>query len=89
MKYSTIDFYIQNKAQPYPSEQAEVEQERVQNQLAIITTKLNEIDNRKEPVYAFRVTSVKDSGSSSQQRVERNPGKRLFKLMPSIYLTLK
>ena len=82
MKNSTIDFlHIQNKAQPYPSEQAEVEQERVQNQLATITTKLNEIDNRKEPVYAFRVTSVKDSGTSSQQHVVKNPGKMFITIV--------
>ena len=81
MKYSTIDFYIQNKAQPYPSEQAEVEQERVQNQLATITTKLNEIDNRKEPVYAFRVTSVKDSGTANEQYVSENPGKMFITIV--------
>ena len=45
------------------------------NQLATISAKLNEIDNRKEPVFAFRVTSVKDSGSSSQQSVSKSPGK--------------
>ena len=53
----------------------EVEQEKVQNQLTTMSAKLIEIDNRKEPVIAFRATSVKDSGSSNQQRVNKNPGK--------------
>ena len=53
----------------------EVEQQKVQNQLTTMSAKLNEIDNRKEPVIAFRATVVKDSGSSSQQRVSKNPGK--------------
>ena len=50
----------------------------MQNQLEVLSTKLNEISNRKEPVVAFRATSVKDSGSSQEQRVSKNPGKSLF-----------
>ena len=42
-----------------------------------MSEKLTEIDNRREPIYAFRVTSVKDSGSSSQLHVSKNPGKIL------------
>ena len=68
-----VDFFIPNKAQPYPSEQAAVEQEKVQKKLTAMSAKLNEIDSRKEPFYAFRVTSVKDSGHL--QRVNKNPGK--------------
>ena len=67
-------FHIQNKAQPYPSEQAKVEQEKLQNQLTAMSMKLNEIENRKEPVYAFRVSSVKNSGTSKQESVYDNPG---------------
>ena len=44
---------------------ASVEQEKVQNQLEEMSVKLNEVANKKEPVVAFRGTSVKDSGSSS------------------------
>ena len=51
------------------SEQAAVEQEKVQNQLEEISIKLNEVANTKEPVVAFRATSVKDSGSSNSQYV--------------------
>ena len=69
--------HIQNKAQPYPSEQEALEQEEIQNQLATMTAKLNEIDNRKEPVYAFRVTSVKGAGSSRDTHVTKSPGKIL------------
>ena len=42
-----------------------------------MTAKLNEIDNRKEPVYAFRVTSVKNSWSSYKNSIVYNPGKKL------------
>ena len=54
-------------AQPYPSEQAAVEREKVQNQLESLSAKLDEVANNKEPVIAFRGTGVKDSGSSSTQ----------------------
>ena len=74
MGNNDICFHIQNKAQPYPSEQVAVEQEKVQHQLATLSAKLNEIDNKKEPVYAFRVTSVKDVGGSSSQKVGQSPG---------------
>ena len=67
----------QIKAQPYPSERAAVEQEKVQNQLEVMSTKLDEIANKEEPVVAFRATSVKDSGSSPEQWVSKNPGKYL------------
>ena len=53
------------------SEQAAVEQEKVQNQLEEMSLKLNEVANAKEPVIAFRGTGVKDSGSSSKQYVEK------------------
>ena len=53
----------------------EVEQQKVKNQLITMSAKLNEIDNRKEPVIAFRATVVKDSGSSWQQSVDKNPGR--------------
>ena len=66
------------KAHTYPSEQAAVEQEKIQNQMTTMSAKLNEIDNRKEPVYAFRATSVKNSWSSSSTSVNYKPGKRWF-----------
>ena len=69
-------FFIPNKAQPYPSEQEALEQEKIQNQLATMTAKLNEIDNRKEPVYAFRVAGVKNAWSSWQSSITYNPGKK-------------
>ena len=63
---------------------AAVAQENVQKQLLTISTKVNEISNRKEPVnkavIAFRATAVKDSGSSSEQRVSKNPGEHLVLL---------
>ena len=68
--------FIPNKAQPYPSEQEALEQEKIQNQLANMTAKLNEIDNKKEPIYAFRVTSVKNAWSSYNNRITYNPGKK-------------
>ena len=52
-----------------------VEQEKVQNQLTTMSAKLKEIDELKEPVIAFRATSVKDSGTSSEQYVNISPGK--------------
>ena len=69
-----MKFYILIKAQPYPSETPALEQEKVQNQLKIMSTKLDEIENRNEPVIAFRATSVKDSGSNYEQSVNKNPG---------------
>ena len=71
-------FHIFNKGQPYPSEQAAVEQQKVQNQLATISAKISEIKesiNRK--VYAFRVASVKGAGSKRDTRVSDGPGKNL------------
>ena len=67
--------YTLNKARPYPSEQAAVDKAKVQNQLAAMSAKLNEIQNREEPVYAFRVAGVKDVGSSRSISINRNPGK--------------
>ena len=52
----------------------EIENRKIPNQLEMIAAKLNEIENRKESIYAFRVTSVKNSGSSSKQTVNKNPG---------------
>ena len=82
------------KALPYPSEQATVEQEKVQKQFTQVSKQIEEIKSNsdsvrialeqkidqlvaveQEPVFAFRATSVKDSGSSSQQHVSKNPGK--------------
>ena len=67
------------KAQSYPSERAALEQEKVQNQLEAMSTvvlqlEMNEIENRKEPLIAFRATGVKDSGTSPEQPVDKNPG---------------
>ena len=59
---------------------AAVAQENVQKQLLTISTKVNEISNRKEPVIAFRATAVKDSGISREQQVSRNPGEHLVLL---------
>ena len=73
IKYILGPLVCSGKAQPYPSEQAAIESEKVKNKLATISAKLNEIDNRKEPVYAFRVTNV-EAGSSSSERVSRHPG---------------
>ena len=53
--------------------QATTSQEKVQNQLKPISAKLNEIENRKEPVVAFRATGVKNAMSSSTY-VDFNPG---------------
>ena len=41
-----------------------------------MSAKLNEIDNRKEPVYAFRVTSVKNAWSSNTKWINFDPGKK-------------
>ena len=68
----------QIKAQPYPSERAAVEQEKVQNQLEVMSTKLDEIANKEEAIVAFRATSVKDSGGNAEQYVSKNPGKSIF-----------
>ena len=46
-----------------------MEQEKVQNQLDEISTKLNEIENKQEPVIVFRVKILKNVGSSNQQAV--------------------
>ena len=54
------------------SEQAAVEQEKVQNQLEEISVKLNEVANAKEPVVAFRGTGVKDSGSHNTVSVHKD-----------------
>ena len=53
---------------------ASVEQEKVQNQLELISAKLIEIENsgKYQPVVAFRGTGVKDSGSSSTQSVSKH-----------------
>lgn len=51
-----------------------MEQAKVQNQLEVMSAKLNEISNGKEPIVAFRATSVKDSGGSSEQYVLKKPG---------------
>ena len=77
---STRDSLVctQIKAQPYPSERAAVEQEKMKNQLKVMSTKLNEVANKKEPVVAFRATSVKDSGDNAAQYVSKNPGKSIF-----------
>ena len=48
-------------------------QQEVENQLKPISAKLNEIDNRNEPVVAFRATSVKDAASHTTY-VDFNPG---------------
>ena len=64
--------YILCEAQPYPSEQAAVEQEKVQNQLESLSAKLDEVANKKEPVIAFRGSGVKDSGGSSTESVKQH-----------------
>ncbi len=65
------------KAQPYPSEQAAAEQEKIQNQLTTMSAKLNDLDNRREPVYAFRVTSVKNPHTSYTKSITYDPGELL------------
>ena len=45
MVHSFEKLYTLYKAQPYPSEMATVEQEKVQSQLKNISAKLNEIEN--------------------------------------------
>ena len=65
-------FILWIKAQS--SEQAAVEQEKVQNQLEEMSVKLNEVANTKEPVVAFRGTGVKDSGTSSEQYLDNRHG---------------
>ena len=54
------------------SEQAAVEQEKIQNQLEEMSVKLNEVANKKESVVAFRGTSVKDSGGGSKESVSKH-----------------
>ena len=66
---------IQDQLAKISAKMSEIGNGKIQNQLANMSAKLTEIDNRLEPVYAFRVTSVKDSGSSNQQSVNKNPGK--------------
>ena len=61
-------------AQPYPSEQAAVEQEKVQNQLESLSAKLDEVANKKEPIIAFRATGVKDSGTANSQYISPRHG---------------
>ena len=51
-----------------------VEQEKVQKQLENISVRLIDIENKKEPVVAFRASAVKDSGGGSGERVSKNPG---------------
>ena len=46
----------------------------MQSRLDAISTKLNEIANKQDPVVAFRAAAVKDSGSGSTQSVKKNPG---------------
>ena len=48
-------------------------EEKVENQLKLISVKLNEIENRKEPVVAFRANRVKNAKGSSTE-VNFNPG---------------
>ena len=67
-------FHILYGAQPYPSEQATVFQKKVHDQLTTISAKIDEIENGKEPVYAFRATIVKDAKSSGSEYVTKNPG---------------
>ena len=64
--------FTPNKAQAYPSEQAAVEQEKLKNQLATMSAKLNVFDNKK--IYAFRATGAKNSWSSPSIRTTFNPG---------------
>lgn len=52
-----------------------VERKQVQAQFSTMSNKLNEIENRKEPVVAFRVTNIKNSGRSLEQLVNENTGK--------------
>ena len=63
--------YILCKAQPYPSEQAAVEQEKVRSQLESMSAKLDKVASKKEPVIAFRGSGVKDSGNSHKQDVSK------------------
>ena len=65
-----LNLYTSIKAQS--SEQAAVEQEKVQSQLESMSAKLDEVANKKESLIAFRATSVKDSGTSSQQSVKKH-----------------
>ena len=51
----------------------EIKNEEKRNQL-VTESKLKEI-NRKEPVIAFRVTSVKDSEASREADLRKHPGK--------------
>ena len=44
----------------YASQIAMVELEKLQNQFEIVSVKLNEIENRREPIVAFRATGVKN-----------------------------
>ena len=49
------------------------ELETIQNQFGLMSVKLNEIENRKEPIVAFRVTSMQNF-KSSKKVFKNNPG---------------
>ena len=66
--------FTPNKATPYPSKQAAMEQEKLKNQLATMSAKLNEFDYTVGPVYAFRATGAKNSWSSVSRMATFNPG---------------
>ena len=65
-------FIILNQGAPYPSEKASIEQQKVRNKLEDISIKLNEFESKREPVIAFRVTGVRDSGDDRDQSVTRD-----------------
>ena len=74
IKYILGPLVCSGKAQPYPSEQSDIDQEQLQKQLKILTDKVNDIEARKESVIAFRVIQVKTHYKSSKHSLNISPG---------------
>ena len=58
IKYILGPLVCSGKAQPYPSEQSDIDKKQLKNELSILTDKVNDIEARKESVIAFRVIQV-------------------------------
>ena len=76
IKYILGPFVCSGKAQPYPSEKSEIDQEQMKNQLNALTDKVKDIETKIESVIAFRVIQVETDEVSSQVALNVSPGKR-------------
>ena len=76
IKYILGPFICSGKAQPYPSEKSDIDQEQMKNQLNALTDKVNDMETKKETVIAFRVIQVETDQVSSQLALNISPGKR-------------